>query len=312
MERWRWVSRVWGNVGVCPASGVDSSSTGACIKLRVLRSLSNLADGWPTEPSRQSGRRVWPGSLGSALEPQAKVSRLLPGAPWPGLGARGFRCTAAGGDALLLGSSRRFSTTQLQVGLTPFRLLPAGACTSVSLQADTGASIQSSGLQLAPPPPSPSLLVSAGKGDVWPGLPCCPDPQAGAESLSRSSPLHTWNSSACLPDRAVSEAARLGLAAVGPRRLTPSHQGGVDFPETAGGGGGGITTSAPQAANPCLSTICSPTLRLESLRTRCTFDLTTAGSVAELCPKPLMWLSLVVTPGLLFHVQIFTFFCLSF
>lgn len=153
MERWRWVSRVWGNVGVCPASGVDSSSTGACIKLRVLRSLSNLADGWPTEPSRQSGRRVWPGSLGSALEPQAKVSRLLPGAPWPGLGARGFRCTAAGGDALLLGSSRRFSTTQLQVGLTPFRLLPAGACTSVSLQADTGASIQSSGLQLAPPPP---------------------------------------------------------------------------------------------------------------------------------------------------------------
>lgn len=119
-----------------------------------------------------------------------------------------------------------------------FRLLPAGACTSVSLQADTGASIQSSGLQLAPPLP-PSLLVSAGKGDVWPGLPCCPDPQAGAESLSRSSPLHTWNSSACLPDRAVSEAVRLGLAAVGPRRLTPSHQGGVDFPETAGGGGGG-------------------------------------------------------------------------
>lgn len=107
----RRVSRVWGG-----------------FKLVVLLVLScwsyvvsiTLADGWPTEPSRQSGRRVWSGSLGSALEPQAKVSRLLPGAPWPGLGARGFRCAAAGGDALLLESSCRFSTTQLQVGLTPF------------------------------------------------------------------------------------------------------------------------------------------------------------------------------------------------
>lgn len=299
---------------MCPASGVDSSSTGACIfKLRVLRSLGNLADGWPTEPSRQSGRRVWPGSLGSALEPQAKVSRLLPGAPWPSLGARGFRCTAAGGDALLLGSSRRFSTTQLQVGLTPFSPAPRRRL-HLCEPADRYWGLDPEQRPSARPPSPRSLLVSAGKGDVWPGLPCCPDPQAGAESLSRSSPLHTWNSSACLPDRAVSEAARLGLAAMGPRRLTPSHQGGVDFPETAGGWGGGrITTSAPQAANPCLSTICSLTLGLEPLRARCTFDPTTAGSVAELCPKPLMWLSLVVTPGLLFHViQIFTFFCLSF
>ncbi|KAH0512641.1 TATA element modulatory factor [Microtus ochrogaster] len=55
---------------------------------------------------------------------RAKVSQLLPGAPWPGLDARGFRCTAAGGDALLLGSSRCFFTTQLQVGLTPFSPAP--------------------------------------------------------------------------------------------------------------------------------------------------------------------------------------------
>lgn len=312
MERWRWVSRVWGNVGVCPASGVDSSSTGACIKLRVLRSLSNLADGWPTEPSRQSGRRVWPGSLGSALEPQAKVSRLLPGAPWPGLGARGFRCTAAGGDALLLGSSRRFSTTQLQVGLTPFSPAPRRR---LHLREPAGRywGLDPEQRPSARPPPSPrACWYPRARATSGQACPVAQIPRLGRSHSPDLPPLHTWNSSACLPDRAVSEAARLGLAAVGPRRLTPSHQGGVDFPETAGGGGGGITTSAPQAANPCLSTICSPTLRLESLRTRCTFDLTTAGSVAELCPKPLMWLSLVVTPGLLFHVQIFTFFCLSF
>lgn len=75
-------------------------------------------------PSRQLDLRVWPGSLGSALEPQAEVSRLLPGAPWPGLGARGFRCTAAGCDALLLRSSRGFSTTQLQVGPASFSPAP--------------------------------------------------------------------------------------------------------------------------------------------------------------------------------------------
>lgn len=41
------------------------------------------------------------GAFGSALEPGAKVSRLLPGAPWPGLGAGGFRFAAAGGDVSL-------------------------------------------------------------------------------------------------------------------------------------------------------------------------------------------------------------------
>lgn len=74
--------------------------------------------------SRQSDLRVGPGSHGSALEPQAKVSRLLPGAPWPGLDARGFRCTAAGGDALLLRSSRGVSTIQLQVGPASFSPAP--------------------------------------------------------------------------------------------------------------------------------------------------------------------------------------------
>lgn len=164
----------------------------------------------------------------------------------------------------------------------------------------------------SPPPPPRACWYPRARATSGQACPVAQIPRLGRSHSPDLPPLHTWNSSACLPDRAVSEAARLGLAAVGPRRLTSSHQGGVDFPETAGGGGGGITTSAPQAANPCLSTICSPTLRLESLRTRCTFDLTTAGPVAELCPKPLMWLSLVVTPGLLFHVQIFTFFCLSF
>lgn len=37
-------------------------------------------------------------AFGSALEPGAKVSCLLPGAPWPDLGAGGFRFAAAGGD----------------------------------------------------------------------------------------------------------------------------------------------------------------------------------------------------------------------
>lgn len=52
-----------------------------------------------------------------------------------------------------------------------FRLLPAGACTSVSPQADTGASIQSSGLQLAPPPlPEPAGIRGQGRRLARPAL----------------------------------------------------------------------------------------------------------------------------------------------
>lgn len=59
--------------------------------------------------------------FGSALEPEAKVSPLLPGAPWPDLGAGGFRFAAAGGDVSLLLSCccRRRSLVKLQVGPAP-------------------------------------------------------------------------------------------------------------------------------------------------------------------------------------------------
>lgn len=170
-------------------------------KLDVLLVLScwsyvvTLAAGWPTEPSRQLGRRVCPGSLGSALEPQAKVSWLLPGAPWPGLGARGFRCTAAGGDALLLGSSRRFSTTQLQVGLTRFSPAPRRRLHLREPAGGYWGLIQSSGLQLAPLEPAGSR--GQGRRLARPAL-LPRSPGWGGVSL-QIFPLHTWNSSSCLP-----------------------------------------------------------------------------------------------------------------
>lgn len=66
------------------------------------------------------------GAFGSALEPQAKVSRLLPGAPWPGLGAGGFRFAAASGDVSLLPSCRcrLRSLVKLQVGPAPSPSVP--------------------------------------------------------------------------------------------------------------------------------------------------------------------------------------------
>lgn len=89
-----------------------------------------LADGCPRVPSR-----LW--SLGvvkafrSALEPRAKVSRQLPGAPWPGLGAGGFRFAAAGGDVSLLPSCRhcrrRRSLVKLQVRENPIKPHTSGA-----------------------------------------------------------------------------------------------------------------------------------------------------------------------------------------
>lgn len=64
------------------------------------------------------------GAFGSALELRTKVRRLLPGAPWPGLGAGGFRFVAASGDVSLLPSRcRRRSLVNLQVG--PVLSLPA-------------------------------------------------------------------------------------------------------------------------------------------------------------------------------------------
>lgn len=201
---------------MCPAAGVD--------KLLVLLVSVTLADGWPTEPSRQSGRRVWPGSLRSALEPQAKVSQLLPGAPWPGLGARGFRCTAAGGDALLLGSSRCFFTTQLQVGLSAFSPAPRQLL-HLRKPAAGYRGLDPDQRPSARPHPPWSLLVAAGKGDVWPGLPCCPDPHTGAESLSRSSPLHTWNLSPPCRDSLVSQAAPARAGCCGTQEADPFTPG---------------------------------------------------------------------------------------
>lgn len=111
------VPRPGGDVGGCPQ----------WIRLWVTGCPVTLADGCPRVPSR-----LW--SLGvvrafrSALEPRAKVSRQLPGAPWPGLGAGGFRFAAAGGDVSLLPSCRhcrrRRSLVKLQVGPEPSPPVP--------------------------------------------------------------------------------------------------------------------------------------------------------------------------------------------
>lgn len=160
------------------------------------------------------------------------MSRLLPGAPWPGLGARGFRCTAAGGDALLLGSSRCFLTTQLQVGLTPFSPAPRQRL-HLCKPAAGYRGLDPDQRPSARPPGAcwwPRARATSGQA-----CPVAQIPMLG-RSHSPDLPLYTPGIRA-RPAGTVRfpKQPGLGLAAAGPRRLTPSHQGGVDFPETAAG-----------------------------------------------------------------------------
>lgn len=191
------MSYVWRDGDGCPESGGN-------VGVDKLVSVT-LADGWPTEPSRQSGRWVWPGSLRSALEPQAKVSRLLPGAPWPGLGAQGFRCTAAGGDALLLGSSRCFLTTQLLVGLTPFS--PAPRQRLHLRKPAAGYRGLDPGQRPSARPPGacwwPRARATSGQA-----CPVAQIPMLGRSHSPDLPPRHTWNSSPPCWDSSVSQAAR--------------------------------------------------------------------------------------------------------
>lgn len=66
--------------------------------------------------------------------------------------------------------------------------------------------------------------MTVGKSDAQPGLPCCFDPHAGAESLLQTFPAHLG------PERLLGQllpqAAWAGLAAAGRKGLTRPHGGG--------------------------------------------------------------------------------------
>lgn len=71
------------------------------------------------------------------------------------------------------------------------------------------------------------------KSDAQPGLPCCLDPHAGAESLLQTFPGTPGTRAP--PRTAASSSSPAGLAAAGREGLTRPHRGGVDVPQTAGG-----------------------------------------------------------------------------
>lgn len=157
------------------------------------------------------------------------MSRLLPGAPWPYSGSRGFRCAAAGGEASLLRSRRRFSLAKLQVG-------PASSPSAARPRLHPGGPAAGCWDPDRSPRPSAGSQEPAGghrQGRSMPGQAC---PVAGILRLGRSCSLdltrNTWDPSVS-KDSSVPKQRELGLAAVGLKELTLPHQGRTDVPHSA-------------------------------------------------------------------------------